>query len=226
MTGPTPFAVPARRPDDVRPHLGSPGTHWRDGRSAKELARAWIDAGRVPAAPAAVLATAAPWRDAELVHGVFEHAVDLGTRGRASQTDLLAIVGLGDRLGIIGVEGKVDESFGPRVADWRDGGAGKEARLARLADDLALEIAATGGLRYQLLHRTASALYEAQRWRAAEAMMLVHSFCPRHSGLDDLGAFASALGLDGPGPGGLVGPVERVGVALWLGWAADAPAPA
>ena len=54
-------------------------------------------------------------------------------RGSALQTDLLAVLGIGDELAVMAVEAKVTESFGPLVSDWiGEGGEGKEDRLQRL----------------------------------------------------------------------------------------------
>ena len=66
----------------------------------------------------AVLETAPEYAQAELVDGFFEREVELGSPGRNSQTDLMVIAGLGDELGIIAVEGKVEESFAELVRDW------------------------------------------------------------------------------------------------------------
>ena len=50
--------------------------------------------------------------------------------GHASQNDLFVLVKAADgNLISITVEGKVDESFGPRLSDWmKDGSPGKELR--------------------------------------------------------------------------------------------------
>jgi hypothetical protein len=53
-----------------------------------------------------------------------------------------------------------------------------ESPKVRLCATLGLNTSDVGGLRYQLLHRTASAVYEAQRYRSRRAIMLVHSFSP------------------------------------------------
>ena len=40
-------------------------------------------------------------------------------------------------------------------------------------------------IRYQLLHRTASAIIEARRFKTDEAAMIVHSFSPSKMWFDD-----------------------------------------
>ena len=91
-----------------------------------------------------------------LVEGLFEREVALGTKGRPSQTDLLALVRLADGYGVIAVEGKAREPFGPRLSEWNDS-PGKHARLESLCDELGLDPDGDGDLYYQLLHRTVSA---------------------------------------------------------------------
>ena len=50
-------------------------------------------------------------------------------------------------------------------------------------------------IRYQLLHRAASAMVEARRFNAAHAMMLVHSFSPSDEWFDDYTGKPSFSGL-------------------------------
>ncbi len=143
--------------------------------------------------------------------------VELGTKGRPSQTDLLALVQLADGYGVIAVEGKAREPFGPLVADWNDT-PGKQARLDDLCKQLGLDPSVVGSLRYQLLHRTVSALLEARRYGAREALMLVHSFDAADSSLDDYQEFAAALGLTDAAPNAITDSTLRGDVTLRLGW--------
>ncbi len=76
---------------------------------------------------------------------------------------------------------------------------------------------------YQLLHRTASAIYEARRYRAEVAVMMVHSFDPHDPGFEDFARFAVAMGIPDAAATRVVGPVTRDGVAIYLGWTADRP---
>lgn len=207
---------------DVIPHLGKP-THFRPDRSGGALAISWFKANKLPSSTAGVLSRDARLSGAELVDGFLERKVDLVDGSTASQTDLLAVLGVGDHLAVMAVEGKVDESFGPFVADWlkKDRKKRRSLRLKSLCKTLSLLDSDVGGLRYQLLHRTASALYEARRYRAPVAIMMVHSFCPSSTGLEDYQAFAARLGLNGANKGELAGPVQRLGIDLYLGWAPD-----
>ena len=112
---------------------------------------------------------------AELVEGLFEREVDLRTPGRRSQTDLLAFLKLAHGNAAMAVEGRVDEPFGDLVSVWNDHSPSKECRLEALCRSLGLRVGGVGGIRYQLLHRTVSVVYEAQRYRTERAVMLVHS---------------------------------------------------
>ena len=96
---------------------------------------------------------------------------------------------------MLGIEGKVDEPFGPFVSEWlTNASANKQARLSVLRETLGLADRGVSILRYQLLHRTAAAIYEAQRYKVRRAVMLMHSFSDSHSWFDDFQRFADAIG--------------------------------
>ena len=211
---------PLRTPHDARAYLADPIRHWCPDHSALGLATSWIGAGGIPARVAEVLASCDSYANCRLVEAFFEREVDLGTKGRPSQTDLLALVQLGDGYGVIAVEGKAREPFGPLVSEWNDG-PGKQERLDDLCLQLGLDAAGAGGLRYQLLHRTVSALLEARRYGAREALMLVHSFDAENTSLDAYQAFAAALGLGSAEANAITGPTFRGEVTLRLGWVRD-----
>lgn len=216
------IAVPLLKPQDVIPHLGRP-THWKQGRSAKAVADSWFAANDLPPRVRAVLEQAPEFRGAELIDAWLERSTDLGDgRGTPSQTDLLAVLGVGDELAVMGVEAKVTESLGPLVTDWLGkGGVGKEDRLQRLCDLLGFDRREVGDLRYQLFHRTAAAILEARRYRAGKAIMLVHSFCGEATGLADYAAFSERMGTNGAGRDRMAGPVRVGELQLWTGWVGD-----
>jgi hypothetical protein len=76
-------------------------------------------------------------------------------------------------------------------------------------------------LRYQLLHRAASAILEAQRYRTRTAALLVHSFSDDKEGFADFSTFVQAFGLEGPKSGAITVPIELGSVCLYAGWAQD-----
>lgn len=215
------IAVPLLRPEDVIPHLGKP-THWKQGRSAKAVADSWFYANSIPEPVRNVLDQANEYRGAILIDAWLERCVDLGDGGRPTQTDLMAVLGIGARLSILAVEAKVDESFGPTVDKWlAEEGDGKLSRLEMLCELFGLSFGTVRSMRYQFLHRTASAILEARRYRATDAVMLVQSFCPKDSGLEDFRAFFGAAGFNGFDAGRLSEAKTVGGIRLRIGWVRD-----
>jgi hypothetical protein len=228
MSGPSLFGgdgVAMARAEDVIPFLGMPG-HWREGRSAYETAHSWFDcAGSLPPAIAGLLATDPALAGATLLRATFEKQTRLDDLGRPSQTDVLAEVLTPSGPAILAVEAKVDETFGPTVAEWRaNGSPGRQARLAGLCARLGLAPDAVAALRYQLLHRSAAALIEAEAHAARDAVLVVQSFSAPElrAGFPDFRAFTATMGVPVAGPGRLSAPVERGSVRLRFGWAQDA----
>jgi hypothetical protein len=124
----------------------------------------------------------------------------------------------GTELVSIAVEGKVAEPFGPTLAEWLDGSsAGKRERLEFLRNELGLPEDIPGTVRYQLMHRTASAIMEAKRFCASHAVMLVHSFNQSHLWFEDFSAFAALFGIRVE-VNRLTSVGQRGGVHLHLGW--------
>jgi hypothetical protein len=218
----SPIAVPLLKAEDVIPHLGKP-THWKQGRSAKALADSWFNAAGLPKSMQVLLHSAPELRGAELIDGWLERKTDLGDGcGAPSQTDLLALLGLENELAVLAVEGKVDETFGLLVDEWlADGSLRKHKRLQRICERLDLEPSGIGHLRYQLLHRFAAALIEAERFRASKVVVAVQSFCANATGRTDFVAFCTALGLADQGISYLAGPKHFGGRDLWTGWMSD-----
>ena len=103
----------------------------------------------------------------DLLLALPEHQVHLPGGARPSQNDIWALGRSQDQLVSIAVEGKVSEPFGPTIREWQaESSAGKTRRLAYLLS--LLELPSTPeSLRYQLLHRTASAIIEARRFKSS-----------------------------------------------------------
>jgi hypothetical protein len=111
------------------------------------------------------------------VLAVPEFKVPLPGGGRASQNDLFLLGRSRSGPVSVMVEGKVSESFGPTIAEWLvDASSQKQERLSFLLQTVGLRTKPNGTSRYQLFHRAASAILEGERYRAAAAVMLVHSF--------------------------------------------------
>jgi len=215
--------VPLAKPEDVIPHLAKQELHWREAYSAQELAWAWWQSRNdFPGPVRSVLHTAPEYAQAELIDGFFEREVELGSPGHNSQTDLMVIAGLDGELGIIAVEGKVEESFAHLVTDWNTT-PGKQRRLAHLCETLELDATHIGGIRYQLLHRTVSPINEAKRYRCRHALMLVHSFSTTHRWFEDFAAFSCVMGVPVHHHGVCSDAKICHGVSLRLAWVADSP---
>ena len=197
--------------------------HWRPGYSAHELVTTWANAGtNFPNRIREVLNTAPEYLEAQLIDGFFEREVDLGTPGRNSQTDLMVVAGIGSELAIIAIEGKAEELFADIVSVWNDS-AGKQRRLNHLCNTLHINPAQAGPLRYQLLHRTASALYEAERYRSRQALMVVHSFSTTHRWFNDFAAFSRVLQMPLDQPNRCSVARKFAGISLRLAWVSDVP---
>lgn len=190
------FLIPTDNPESWKSLLAEPEKHWKKGRSAWMLAHSWEDADGFPPEVARVLGSsdAEVLRGLEFVAGFPEWQTPLPGGRRASQTDLLVQArNAAGQLVVIGIEGKVDEPFGPIVSDWyADATPGKKERLGFLVKRLGVEENDALGLRYQLLHRTVSATLEAEHFGATAAMMLVHSFDPGNAGHRDFERFKQA----------------------------------
>jgi hypothetical protein len=137
------------------------------------------------------------FKEVKLLAGFVEHQVPLSAGGHPSQNDIFVIAKGKEGLVAIVVEGKVSESFGEIVGNWKeDESKGKALRLKRLTELLELTQDNLQGIRYQLIHRTASAVIEAKRFNASTALMLVHSFSPKHKWFDDYKRFAYLFGIE------------------------------
>jgi hypothetical protein len=184
--------VPSRGVSSWQERLADPAGHWRTGFSARAMAHAWEAASGWPPEIAVLLDAACGPCQPLMVLPEWQTALPGGRRN--SQSDALLIASRGDGLIVAAIEGKVDESFGPTVADWlTEASAGKATRLAFLCERLGLS-GETGDLHYQLLHRTASALIEAERFHATYAAMIVHSFSPERRWFDAFSRFVERLG--------------------------------
>jgi len=202
-----------------------PPRHWRAGHSAMELARCWSSAGGFPRTFESALRYP-PFRGLAFERGVAERNTDVPGKGRASCTDLMVTARTPEGKGVvIGVEGKVDESFGELVSDWiSKGGVNRQDRLDGLCEGLELEPSRVGGLRYQLFHRSYAALATAREQGCEHAIMAVHSLQgrgPRGGNWQGFVAFARALGAVDIAEGRPVGVRERMGVRFWLMWVTE-----
>ena len=189
--------VPAAGPEDWRQFLAEPDKQWKSGFSAKTLAYCWHDAGGMPPEIVSVLEKIPSLKKLKVIFAIPEHKVPLPGGARASQIDIWVLAESISGLVSIAVEGKVSEPFGPTIEEWlKNKSTGKEKRLKFLCRELDLEYPPPEKIRYQLMHRAVSAILEAKRFRAPEAVMVVHSFSKTDEWFDDYRYFLSLFELE------------------------------
>ena len=190
--------VPTKSGSDWQARLAKPTLHWKAGRSAMAAAACWEACH--PKLPSDISATLDAGQDEslkglELLAVIPEWEVKLPGGERNSQTDVLALVRNDTGLIVIGVEAKVDEPFGPTLGEKRrDASPGQLDRIAYLQQELHSGSPLPDEIRYQLLHRTVSALLTARAFHSRTAVMLVQSFSRTNKWRPDFDAFTKAVG--------------------------------
>jgi len=164
------------------------------GYSARTLAYCWESSDEFPSEVKYIFAQSniKAFENMEILLAFPEYKVDLPGGGRPSQNDLFVLAKDDEgKLVTIAVEGKVSETFGQTLAEWNPiETKGKTIRFEFLQNLLSLKEIPLS-IRYQLLHRSASAILEAQKFNAKNAIMLVHSFSEELIWLDDFQAFVN-----------------------------------
>ena len=203
--------------------------HWKDGRSAKECARAWLDSA--PALPSEISQVLNSCRDMGTLRDWCaepEAKVPFDNFRGPANVDVL-LTGQ-DESGpvVVSIEAKADEPFGETVEKTRSVAWNilkekpKSKRLDRLKHlaelfKLSLDTPAVLKLRYQLMTLTAAVLAEADRHCAKRAIVIVHELVTpsttaenRIRNSQDLDTFlASAFRRQvSLHPGTLIGPFE------------------
>ncbi len=214
--------VPTSGPEAWRGLLADPVKHWKPGFSARALATCWEAADNWPPEIAALLASSIEPAlvGAELLLAIPEYTVALPPRGKPSQNDLFVLAKAADgQLMAMTVEGKVNEPLGATLDEWNaTASTGKAARLRFICAQLGLASEPPGTVRYQLLHRSVSALVLARRFNARYAVMLVHSFSPVGAWFEDFETFCGLFGSR-PAERDVLLPLTMAGgIALYAGW--------
>ena len=208
-------------PEDWKVGLEKP-VHWRTGRSAKALAYCWEQARGFPPEVLVALNSSgfATFKDIHFVRGDVEFETALPGGRKGSQSDILVQAISESGVITMAIEGKAREGFDKSIGSWLQDSthrSGKPPRLHFLVEKLGLQGKDLMPIRYQLLHRTASALIEAERFGASTAVMLVHSFSQKDEHLEDYQAFVELFGTTGN-----VDTVShagnRGGIDLYLAW--------
>jgi len=213
--------IPSKDPEDWRPFLGRSDTQWRTGYSAKTLAYCWEEANGFPKEIKTLFKESNfnTLKDIEPLFIIPEHQVPLPPKGgNPSQNDVFVLAKSNGQLISITVEGKVSEPFGEtmekRMANLS---TGKRERLDFLKDQLGLTKEFPNYIRYQLLHRTVSAILEAKRFTAKTAIMLVHSFSQEMKWFEDYKNFLNLFNVTAA-PDQLTWVNRIQDVQLYCGW--------
>lgn len=210
--------VPSSGPGDWRALLAEPEKHWARRYSARTLAHCWEDTDGFPIEVGRVLAQHPSLATAEPLLIFPEWKVNLPGGSRSSQNDIWVLAKSQSGLISIAVEGKVAEPLDRTVGEWKvDASRGKETRLTYLTGMLGLRNAIPNHVRYQLVHRAASAVIEVERFGARHAVMLVHSFSAENRWFEDFVAFAALFELEVE-IGQLVTTTAAKGLPLHLAW--------
>jgi Domain of unknown function (DUF6946) len=215
--------VPMKTADQWKALLADPERHWKEGYSAHALATRWQQSPGFPPEIAELLASNERTSAAIPLLAIPEHQVPLRGGSKASQTDLWVLARTPRGLLSIAIEGKGSESFGPTVGEWRSNATpGKVERWSALCRLLEVTEVREPAIRYQLFHRTASALLEARRFCAIGAAVIVHSFSATRESFGDFQQFVALMGARLSRPDELVSVPPREGIELHFGWAQEA----
>ncbi len=213
------FFILANNADDWKPLVGS--ENWKTGYSAKALAYCWQEANDFPESVRNVFIKSGIglFKNVKLLLAFPEYKVPLPGGRRAAQNDIFILAKGNNQLISITVEGKVSEPFDKTVAEWKLGSSkGKETRLKFLCDELLLAEEQIDHIRYQLLHRTASAIIEAKKFNAQNALVLVHSFSQYDEWFEDYSQFLALFGLNNVEPDSLMFAKNINGIDLYFSW--------
>ena len=160
--------------------------------------------------------------DLHLLLAIPEYKVDLPGGARPSQTDVFALCRNDRGLVAMAVEGKADETFGPTVGEKLEKATGGQLlRLKYLHQQLGLDYPVPEAIRYQLLHRTVSALLLAETYDARAAVMMVHSFSEEHRWFEDYARFVSLFSVETALDRTCFLFTSESGIKVYTGWASD-----
>jgi len=159
--------------------------HWKDGRSAKELARSWVRKGYAcPPEEMRLLLEGAFNGEITFHEAKPECVIELDDfPGENRNCDLVVLCGVGTQCLVVNVEAKADEPFGDdTIGDYYDRTADSRSNVPARIQQLSLALfgrvpdEAVRKLQYQLLHAAAATLIEAAANRAELGLFLVHEF--------------------------------------------------
>jgi hypothetical protein len=217
--------IPTRSGSDWQPLLAKPVLHWKKGASAMTTAASWeAAAGALPPEISALFNSSGSEElgNLKLLAAIPEWETVLEGGVTTSKTDVLALCRNGLGLCVVAVEAKVNEDFGPLIKEKRDEvSSGQSVRLEYLQSLFGLT-SLPDSIRYQLLHRTASALLTARLFHARTAVMLVQSWGDKPAVRDDFNRFCELLNAREVRAGVYSVPTAEA-PALFLAWCRGEP---
>ena len=157
--------------------------HWKDYRSAKELAKAWLRTGKpmMPHELKMILQSHPLTKNFSPEFAIPEHVTRLDKfSGEHRNHDLIIFGFSGDLKVLISIEAKADESFGKLISEV--GSINPKSNIPQRLKLLSNSIFGhesdneVGNARYQLLTGVAGTLIEAKNRGAAMAVFIVHEF--------------------------------------------------
>ena len=183
--------------------FAEPDRQWRTGYSAMMTAQSWETAGGLPPEIKTVFVRSEGdyFNNLEMLIAIPEYKTDLKGGRRPSQSDVFALLRSDKGLVAVTVEAKAREDFGPTMTQWRYAVSdeGYTKRLRHIMENIGLGDSVPDHIRYQLLHRTASAVIEAKRFHCNAAVMLVQSFVESDAE-NHFEDYADFIGLYGAAP--------------------------
>jgi hypothetical protein len=156
-----------------------------------------------------------------LLLAVAEHKVDLPGGSAASQSDVWAVINTATGLLSLTVEAKAGESFGAQTLEKWLVGTSEQSAINRKDrwEFLQAHLPATElylDVRYQMLHRCASAVIEARRLGCSQAAFVVQAFNTPQKSFREFEKLCSALRL--PAARGSLSATAVDGISLSIGW--------
>lgn len=203
--------------------------HYKPGHSAYECAHKWKAVkSKIPEPIASVLQKSRQplLIDLEICQIQAEYAVYLDVHKSPSKNDLLVFCECQRRQKVvIAVEAKCDESFAQPICDWictadlpnppsqremfkqeKQPVERKLRRLAFLNEVLSQNFGSDSSIRYQLLHRFASAILTARQTFACAGVMLIEAFTQSDRNFKDFQDFCVELGFPDVQKDSVIGP--------------------
>lgn len=204
--------------------------HYKKDHSAFEVAQKWRNVGyRLPEPIASIFQNSgvSGLRGIEILQVYAEYPVFLTDSFKSpSKCDLMIFCRspLASKI-VIAVEAKCMETFSERVTNWiraPDSSTNRRQRklfqspnplvdrkvdrLDALNKVLSLQISTDSEIRYQLLHRTASAILTARQTFADIAIVLIQAFTQSDANFSDFVDFCRVLGIRAPEKDAILGP--------------------